>query len=202
MPRRAEVPRSNYVPDQAWNLRKKKIELKRLTWSRARGFKSFVKESVWRWLRCARAGASVVIPSQTVVLFQSGSSVSNARVLPYTWTREKCLLYYRVVRQFAFGEGEAQEWDSATQRVMRHFQLPDSDWAELVTLVRGGDIMADAGIGPHLRCLIADARDHSWFTTKNIRTGTDCVTHKLAAGLEKALQMWYMLSFSTKFLCA
>ena len=112
----------------------------------------------------ARAGASVVIPSQIVVLFQKWQKhIKCACAVIYLDTKSA---YYRVVRQFAYGDERAQEWDSATQRVMRHFQLPESDWADLVALVRNGGIMAEAGIGPHLRCLIADAHDHSWFTTK------------------------------------
>ena len=49
---------------------------------------------------------------------------------------------------------------------MRHFGLPEEDWRELVQLVKDGGLMAQAGVGAHLRCLVSDCHDFSWFATR------------------------------------
>ena len=71
-----------------------------------------------------------------------------------------------MVRQFAFGDRSADHLDSHTQRIMRHFGLPEEDWKELLQIVKDGGLMAQAGIGAHLRCLVSDCHDFSRFATR------------------------------------
>ena len=111
-----------------------------------------------------RRGASVVIPSQIIVLFQKWQRKTRKPCsIVFLDTRSA---YYRVVRQFAYGDADADSIDSHTQRVMKHFDLPNSDWYELLEMVKTGGLMATANIGAHLRALIADCQHFSWFTTR------------------------------------
>ena len=52
------------------------------------------------------------------------------------------------------------------QRIMAHFQLPQEEWARLVEFMKNGGAMAECGIDPHLRAVVADLHNNSFFVTR------------------------------------
>ena len=70
--------------------------------------------------------------------------------------------YYRVVRELAFGSFEE---DEAVVELFKRFGVPPDALTELMTVVRAGGTMANAGMDPYLRALVQDIHALSWFVT-------------------------------------
>ena len=103
--------------------------------------------------------------------------------------------YYSVVRQLAYGDSCALDMDSQVQAVMRHFGLPPAAWNDLLEAVRSGGIMGTAGAGGHLRELIRDSHDGSFFVTRYSDGSRVCSTHAGSRPGEAMADMIYAWIF-------
>ena len=112
----------------------------------------------------ARKGAPVTMASLMVILFErwkTSANYSNAILFLDIQSA-----YYSVVRQLAYGDYAAADADSQFCAVLKHFQLPPSVWHELQQAASNGGLMGLEGTGGHLRSLIKDSHDGSYFVTR------------------------------------
>ena len=84
--------------------------------------------------------------------------------------------YYSVVRQLAYGDGSVGCDDAQICAVLKHFDLPRDVWDDLIKAVQTGGIMGHHGTSSHVRSLVKDAHDRSFFVTRYADAQHVCVT--------------------------
>ena len=122
----------------------------------------------------AKKGSPVTMPSLMMILLERWQASRN-------WSSAMLFLdiqsaYYSIVRQLVYGDYEANCTDSQVCAVLKHFGLPKEAWMELVHAIQDGGIMRQAGTSGHLRALIKDSHDGSFFVTRYANGKQLCVT--------------------------
>ena len=84
--------------------------------------------------------------------------------------------YYRVVREAAVGLSDPADLDKCVFRVLRHFEMPESAWQDILTMVCSGGAMHEAGVSPHLRAIARDSHEDSFFVTQYFSKARVCRT--------------------------
>ena len=73
--------------------------------------------------------------------------------------------YSAVIRQLAFGHDRPADLDAAVIRILRHFELSEDCWNELVQLSDQGGVMNAVGVTGHLRAVTADFHNQAFFVS-------------------------------------
>ena len=122
----------------------------------------------------AKRGIPVTVASLMIALFERWQSGLNQSAAILFLDIQSA--YYSVIRQLAYGDASVACDDSQVCAVLKHFGLPSDVWQELISVVQHGGLMGQHGTTGHLRSLVKDAHDGSFFVTRYATGGHVCAT--------------------------
>ena len=80
--------------------------------------------------------------------------------------------YYRVIRELVV---DMNDDGQSFQRMLRYFQLGDTEETELMAAVSDGDAARAIGIPEHLCALLRETLSNTWFVTERRNTVYECL---------------------------